>query len=396
MKDKAYKLLLSNRRVTDGHQYTVPSPERYPYQWLWDSCFHAIVLSHFEIEAAKEELRSLVFYQFGNGLIPHIIYWEGDGPLRENLRVRVDWGKDETSTITQPPIIAEAVWRVFQKDGDADFLSEMYPHLHSFYHYLLTERDPRGNNLVSIINPYESGEDNSPRFDAPLGLGTSQPVDEENYKRRNELIEKSYLKYLEEASVMKPWFWVKDVPFNSYVVRNLEILSLIARELGKSGESKKWTGSAKKVGEAMRERMFENGIFWNTYDEDYKKIYVKTWGIFAPLYANLYTPEEAKELVKAHLLSTEEFYTEHIVPTVPRSEPSYHPSGYWRGPVWIATNWFIYHGLMNYGFKKEAEVIRESSKKLVEKGGFREYFNPETGKGLGAHNFTWGTLIVDM
>jgi hypothetical protein len=36
------------------------------------------------------------------------------------------------------------------------------------------------------------------------------------------------------------------------------------------------------------------------------------------------------------------------------------------------------------------------SEKLIEHNGFREYFNPETGKAYGAHNFTWGTLVLDM
>ena len=51
---------------------------------------------------------------------------------------------------------------------------------------------------------------------------------------------------------------------------------------------------------------------------------------------------------------------------------------------------------MRYGFTKEAADIREKSLNLLEKSGFRECFNPETGAGLGAHNFTWGALVLDM
>ena len=159
--DASLQVLLHNRRVTDGHQYTQPSPSTYPYQWLWDSCFHAIALSHFSPEDAKKELRSAVSQQFENGMLPHMIYWE-PGTL-----VDIQWGREgkkRTSTITQPPLIAEAVWRIFEKDGDAAFLAEMYPALSSFYEYLLTARDPRSNHLAGIINPDESGEDNSPRF----------------------------------------------------------------------------------------------------------------------------------------------------------------------------------------------------------------------------------------
>ena len=45
--------------IPNGFQYTVPDPIVYPYQWLWDSCYHAIVLSHFSVEDAQKELLSL-------------------------------------------------------------------------------------------------------------------------------------------------------------------------------------------------------------------------------------------------------------------------------------------------------------------------------------------------
>ena len=62
----------------------------------------------------------------------------------------------------------------------------------------------------------------------------------------------------------------------------------------------------------------------------------------------------------------------------------------------IGTNWFIYKGLKNYGFLEIAQQIKDSSLKLLSNSGFREYFNPQTGEGLGAKNFTWGGLILDM
>ena len=62
----------------------------------------------------------------------------------------------------------------------------------------------------------------------------------------------------------------------------------------------------------------------------------------------------------------------------------------------MAPHWFIYKGLMSYGFAEEANEIREMSRKLLEHSGFREYFNPETGEGYGAKEFTWGALVLDM
>ena len=62
----------------------------------------------------------------------------------------------------------------------------------------------------------------------------------------------------------------------------------------------------------------------------------------------------------------------------------------------MAPHWFIYQGLVAYGFDLEAKEIREMSMNLLSSAGFREYFNPETGEGYGAENFTWGALILDM
>jgi len=35
------------------YDYHCPSPRSYPFQWFWDSCFHAIALTHIDVELAK-------------------------------------------------------------------------------------------------------------------------------------------------------------------------------------------------------------------------------------------------------------------------------------------------------------------------------------------------------
>ncbi|MEX2013924.1 MAG: hypothetical protein WD896_01045 [Parcubacteria group bacterium] len=127
---EAHRVLRQNRRQTDGHQYTLPSVDSYPYQWLWDSCFHAIVLAKLEPDFAKEELRALVSRQFDDGMLPRMIYWQ-PGDLH-----KYEWGKDGTSALTQPPMIAYAVEQIYKHDGDKAFLREIYPALWKFYRYL--------------------------------------------------------------------------------------------------------------------------------------------------------------------------------------------------------------------------------------------------------------------
>lgn len=393
----AFKLLKQNKRQTNGHIYTLPSPQSYPYQWLWDSCFHAIVLSHFDLQWAKEELLSLTSKQFDNGLLPHMIFWQPGKRFQvvPGKKANINWGAKDTSSITQPPIIADAAFKIYQKDLDIKFLKKIYPSLKKFYSYLLSDRDVRGNHLIGLINPDESGEDNSPRFDISLGLPPTQSM-MENFYQRLKLIEKNRLCDFETKTCMKNFFWVKDVPFNALMVKNLNTLSKIAQVLNKTGDERYFLRQSDLIKKAMRKYMYEDEIFWSLYDLSYKKIKVKTWAIFAPLYGQLLSKKEAEELIDDHLLNKNEFWLNFPVPTVARDEPTFNPEGFWRGPTWIATNWFIFQGLLNYGFLDIAKEVYRVSRYLVKKHGFREQFNPLTGAGLGAKNFTWGTLVVDM
>ena len=392
LKTKVYELMLANRRREGKYQYTLPSPDTYPYQWLWDSCFHAIILSHFHTGDAKAELQSLVAKQFENGMIPHMIYWK---PQNKKDFQLINWGKEGTSSITQPPMLAYGVWEIFQKDKDINFLNTMYPYIYHFYKYLLDERDPHEKHLIGIINPDESGEDNSPRFDIALGLSPTQTL-QKNAEKRFKLLEQNISCKFDAPFCMRNFFWVKDVPFNSLMVTNLQLLSKISQKIGKKDDAIYFTKKALEIAKAMRDLMLEDGIFWSTFGENYKKIKVKTWAIFSPLFAKIVTNQEAKHLIKNYFLNPDEFYLPFILPTTSKSDPAFDPEGFWRGPIWMATNWIVFKGLKNYGFHAEAKYLLDSSLKLLEKSGFREQFNPLTGEGYGARNFTWGGLVVDM
>ncbi|MBU1000286.1 hypothetical protein KKE78_02750 [Patescibacteria group bacterium] len=391
-KQTSLKLLLNNRRKVKNFQYTVPSPDTYPYQWLWDSCFHAIILTHFNVGEAKKEIMSLLSKQFDNGLIPHIIYW--DKKVKTDFP-KISWGKKNTSSITQPPMVAYAVWQIYQKDNDLNFIKIVYPKLYHFYKYLLNVRDPHENHLIGIMNPDESGEDNSPRFDIPLSLPPVHSI-EKSRQKRFKLADQNIKCNFDAPFCMRNFFWVKDVPFNAIMVENLRLLAQIATNLSFKEDACFFMKEAEKISLAMKKLMFEDELFWSTFGESYKKIKVKTWAIFTPLFAKILTHKEAKELVEKHLLNPDEFWTKFPIPTVPINEPFFDPKGFWRGSTWIATNWFIYKGLLNYGFYDIAKQIKESSVALIEKSGFREYFDPNTGEGFGAKDFTWGCLILDM
>ncbi len=391
LRAEAQKLYLNNRRTHGEFQYTVPSPSVYPYQWLWDSCFHAIVLSILEPEAAKQELRALVSKQFADGMLPHIIFWD----FKITRPYNWDWVAGTVTSITQPPMLAYAAWEIYRRTGDKAFLEELYPKILAFYKYLVQNRDPQDHHIVGIINPDESGEDNSPRFDIPMHVDTDISFLGHMQKRRKLIHENRVCNFDAEICMSKN-FWVKDVPFNTILVKNLEILSHIASLLGHEQGEGFGQLHAGLIKDAMRERLFANGVFWSAMDHDYKPLRVATWAHFIPMFAGLYTKDEADAVMTEHFENHETFRSRFGIRTVSKQETAYRPDAFWRGPIWFAPHWFIYQGLMTYGYKHEAKFISDASAGLVERNGFREYFNPETGEAYGAKNFTWGTLALDM
>ena len=315
------------------------SPKIYPYQWLWDSCFHAIALSHFDPVAAQQELRSLFAMQYEDGMVPHMIFWK-------KMITRpyfVIWENKRRSVITQPPMIAYAAWEIHRKHPDNSFLEEIYQPLFNYYTYLIERRDPPDHHLVSIINPDESGEDNSPRFDIPMDAPSNISFLKHMYER-NKLVEKNRTCDFNEELCMRKNFWVKDVPFNTILIRNLQALGHIASHLGRKQDEHYATKHAKLIGDAMRQRLFEDGVYWSAWGQDYSHIKTDTWAHFVPMFADLYTQAEAKKVVEKYFSNYDTLRSEFGIRTVSKQEDSYRPKNFWRGPIWLAPQWFIYKG----------------------------------------------------
>ncbi len=394
LRRQAIEVLRENQRTSGEYRYTLPSAEHYPYQWLWDSCFHAIVYAQLDPEMARAELLSLVSKQFENGMIPHIIYWT------PGILHLFKWGVEGTSSLTQPPMLAYAVWEVHRRSPDATFLEQIYPALLSYYRYLIRDRDGRGHHLIGIINPDESGEDDSPRFDAALGAKPDISY-EDHLALRKQLVEDNLECKFDAEKCMRNYFWVKDVLFNAAMVENLRSLAHIASYLKHPDGEHLANENAELIAHAMRERMFEDGVYWPLYGWEYTKTKVATWAHFAPLFAGLYSKEEAAVIVNEHLKNPATFEAPFGIRTVSKQEPSYRSRAEqgeftWRGPVWMAPHWFIHRGLMRYGYRAEAEALADKSAELLLRSGFREHFDPETGEADGARNFTWGALVLDM
>ena len=74
--------------------------------------------------------------------------------------------------------------------------------------------------------------------------------------------------------------------------------------------------------------------------------------------------------------------------------PEFEPRRYWRGPIWANLNWLLGRGLRQQGFVEQAEALGQATLDLIARSGMREYFDPTTGEGLGADDFSWTAAAV--
>ncbi len=112
------------------------------------------------------------------------------------------------------------------------------------------------------------------------------------------------------------------------------------------------------------------------------------------LFADLNNDKINKKLIKnlKKHNSKEKYFFSSIKP----NHKSFEEKRYWRGPVWINCNWFIYKGLKNKD-KFFSDKIKNKTIQILEKKGFFEYFSCKNGEPMGAKNFSWSAaLYLDM
>jgi hypothetical protein len=430
LSEAARQILEQNDRGT----YTVPGAKLYPHQWLWDSCFTAIGIRHYDVERAKTEIYSLLRGQWANGMLPNIIFSDDKRYTRDRNAWR-SWlnpnSPDQcaTSGITQPPMLAEAIIRIGEKmpaNERRTWYKSVWPALLAYHHWLYNERDPHDEGLVLQIHPWEVGMDNTPPWMAYLhehqlpfwirsivklrltGVVTllrrdtqTIPIDERfdnveimalfDVQRR--LRRKSYdIDKILNHSL----FTIEDLAFNSMFIRANQHLRAIARSL-RIEISEDLDTRMKKTEEAFEQ-------LWDEYSNQYysrdfithKLLKQPSVATLLPLYAGCIPKDRAAKLVRM-LENERSFGPAFPVPSVPVDSHSFLPMKYWQGPTWVNINWMIIDGLERYGFREHASALRDSTLEMIEKSGFAEYFDPITGEPLGTDNFSWtAALAIDL
>ncbi len=427
--NKLYSILLSrvklvfakNLKQGNGplgpYAYTCPSIQRYPQQWLWDSCFHVLVASRWDIELAKAEWNTLFRTQHDSGKLGHMNYHVvSSNPFMRwfDTWVLQGWASAPRSDIVQPPFFASALASIWehssQKPSDVAFLHDQISRVARFFRWIRV-RDFDGDHLLSILHPWASGVDDCPTYDP---ISPPHQVHRSIWLFR---LARRYGRYCRKHSGgntswdetlchQAGFFTVKDALLNSVFVQESYNLVDLASRLSYPEDLNDIYNFARKTQSAIEGKLWSPGLrrFVSLGGHDDMVLPANTFISLMPLYINNLDDLQVRAMISTHLLNPSRYWTPFPFPSVALDDPNYgadshlHSSGLflWRGATWFLISWIFGKALARRGYQAEAKKVLNQCLNLVARSGFREYYHPITGKGFGASNFTWGGLLLDL
>ena len=412
--------------------WTRPSPRLYPHQWSWDAGFVAMGWAQLQPMRAITELQSLFRGQWSTGMVPHIVFdltvaqgaYE-PGPNAWATAHHAPVGV-ATSGICQPPIHAIALQRVRDVAAgrdDAtlgevdDAIIDLYPRLVAWHHWLHTARDPDRTGLVTIVHPWESGLDNSPRWDR--ALASVDPGDESGelprpdltyvadpaqrptnieYRRYRYLIDRLIAIDYDQATALATHpFRVADVWFSAILAAADDALAALAPVAGHPEDASLHRAAADHARSALdtcwdahNSRCLDIDLITRT------PIPCDTIAGLAPLVAGTSIDRTA---VLVDRLWSASFAGNALLrwpvpPSTALDDSAFDPRAYWRGPQWPPMTWLIWWSLERAGHKRSADKLRSAAIDQLRSIGCTEYVEPLSGEALGSNAQSWTAAVA--
>jgi len=332
-------------RANDRGDHTVPtaaSPRA--AQRNWDSSLAAFGLARFDEDRAWTEIETLLAGQQSDGMVPHFLVQGAAAP-----------------GLTHPPVAATAARHLFERFGvrrSRPRLRILAPKLLAWHRWFAAARDPEGTGLAAIIDPEESGMAGSPAWD-----GAAAP------------------------------FRVADIGFNAILQRaNRDLRFLLDMIDDRAGmvEVDRMIAGTRAALEACWDKA--DGVYHSRDAGSGQAIRQPGIGGLLPLYAD-------PALAARHpaLPARLERWLDQATIAVPSFEPGqpeFDPGRPWRGAVSLPVNWMLYDGIRRAGRRDLAARIRRDSMAVAARSGFREYFDPITGEGIGAADVSSTAAMV--
>jgi hypothetical protein len=417
----------------DLGDWTKPAPRLYPHQWSWDSAFISIGLADVDPDRALRELETLFAAQWADGRVPHIVF----NPQAGDYFPGAEWWasaktspiaprEPATSGLIQPPVHALALQRILsvarsrRLTGVESRVQQLYPRLLAWHRYLARSRDPDGSGLLVIYHPWESGTDNSPRWDAALGrleVGDLPEYQRHDLKHVEDPSERpthsEYDRYLWLVELLKQAgyedpeiqrrhpFQIRDVLMSAIFAAASSALAAVAeafeRPTSEVDALKAWCSRSSQAVQQSWDTELNVALDYDIGAAAHVR--VETCAGLAPLVV----PELSAEMVERVLkrlagpgFAGAEGFACAVVPSTVPGSPGFQQRSYWRGPSWPIANWLLWWGLRQHGQHAAAAKLRAANLALLHQPGsqFAEYFEPFSGQPLGSLNQSWTAAVA--
>jgi hypothetical protein len=289
-----------------------------------------------------------------------------------------------SSSFTQPPIYAHAARRIRENGFEVSpqLIGKIETALDCLWENRRTE-----DGLFYIVHPWESGSDDSPRWDSWSGLTDWERM---AFTRFDHSLVEDTLFDRRGAAVWSRSFVAAPAAFNSFVGH-------AAHELAALNGSDSWRRRAAEIGEVV------DGELWDERQGMWidraivgggESVAIPTLdGLFGALVTS---DAERANRALAQALDPMRFHAEFGLRFLPGTHPRYRPDQYWRGPAWPQLNYMLGQAALRWKNKALYKGIADMSTRAALSSGFAEYWNPETGEGLGAVPQGWAAVAASF
>ncbi|HEX4897054.1 MAG TPA: trehalase family glycosidase [Candidatus Limnocylindrales bacterium] len=325
-------------------------PDKWEFPWLatWDTGFQAVAASLVDPQLGADQLRFLFSdkWQQPDGHLPC-----------------AEW----VMTTECPPIFAWAARRVAAAGAGDAFLREVYPGLQHLFDYWWATNAvvPEGLFSGGFL-----GMDNLPRG----GDGRPQA----------------------DASAWMAFF-ARD-------------LGAIATQLGDTASADRYDADVARIAAAVNAHLWDDeaGFYFDVDADGEGFIPTKSYSGLIPLIAGI-VPADRQARVLEAVRDPGQFWSEHGIRSTSAFSVVYEP-GYargggvnsnWRGPIWVPINYLLVEALEaldpDLARDVRVRVVATVEAGWTATGHFHEYYDGDTGAGLGADQQTgWTALVANL
>ncbi len=321
-------------------------PDKWEYPWLasWNSGFQAVTAALADPQIAEDQLNFVLSDS-----------WEqpdGHIPCGE-------WAMSEEC----PPIFAWAAWRLYEVNHDQTWLAQVYQGLQRNYDYWWNHEQVGD----ALFTGGSLGMDNLPR---------SSPG----------------LPRVDATAWMA--FFARD-------------MARIASELGDTADSERYWVDRGHIQEQINSQMWDDATgFYYDLAPDGGFVAQKSYAGLVPLIAGVVPYDRLPQILDA-LRDPTQFMSPAGIRSMSAASADYLPgvagpgiNANWRGPVWVPINYLIVEALSDIDGPLSAEirgrVVGNVEQDWQQTGRLHEFFDGNTGRGLGADNESWTALVANF